>query len=57
MQMEQKTNYEAPLLSVETASAECGFAQSGGTSSRYNSDGLQDFSGDSVTDQSSSWGF
>ncbi len=29
MQMEQKTNYEAPLLSVETASAECGFAQSG----------------------------
>lgn len=33
MQMEQKTNYEAPLLSVETASAECGFAQSGGIDS------------------------
>ncbi len=29
MQMEQKTNYEAPLLKIEAASAECGFAQSG----------------------------
>ena len=46
-----KSIYETPLVRVEAVSTECGFAESG-THNRY---GLQDFTGDSVNDQSDSW--
>ena len=46
--------YEAPELYAASALTERGFAGSGDEDG-YNSDGLQDFSGTNVSDQSDEW--
>lgn len=42
--------YETPLITEACVSTEGGFAESG-----YNSYGLQDISGDHISDQSDEW--
>lgn len=45
----KKSFYESPLVFIEVASPEEGFAQS------YNDQGLQDFNSTVITDESDDW--